>query len=138
MKVMVLLRATADTEAGKMPSTELLAAMGAFNEELVEAGIMLSGEGLHPTAKAVRVRFSDAAPEVTHGPYPVDSTICGFWMWQVASMDEAIAWVKRVPNTDGGHSEIEIRPVFEAADFGDAFTPELQAQEEKLRDRLGS
>ena len=136
MKVMILLRATADTEAGVMPSTELLTAMGKFNEELVNAGIMLSGEGLHPTSKAARVSFSKSAPTVTQGPYDAGSTICGFWMWEVKSMDEAIAWVKRVPNTDGAHGEIEIRPVFEAADFGEAFTPELQEQEEKLRERL--
>jgi hypothetical protein len=136
MKVMILLRATADTEAGVMPSHELLSDMGKFNEELVDAGIMLSGEGLHPTSKAARVRFSKSDPSVTHGPYDAATTICGFWMWNVASMDEAIAWVKRVPNTDGGHSEIEIRRVFEAADFGEAFTPELQEQEEKLRERL--
>ena len=136
MKVMILLRATADTEAGVMPSTELLTAMGKFNEELVNAGIMLSGEGLHPTSKAARVSFSKSAPTVTQGPYDAGSTICGFWMWEVKSMDDAIAWVKRVPNTDGAHGEIEIRPVFEAADFGEAFTPELQEQEEKLRERL--
>lgn len=139
MKVMILIRATAETEAGVMPSTELLTEMGKFNDELAAAGIMLSGEGLHPTSKAARVRFSgSAAPTVTRGPYDAGSTICGFWMWEVASMDEAVAWVKRVPNTDGGHSEIEIRPVFEAADFGEAFTPELQEQEEKLREKLAA
>lgn len=136
MKVMILLRTTAQTEAGVMPSSELLTAMGKFNEELVDAGIMLAGEGLHPTSKAARVSFSASAPTVTHGPYDAGTTICGFWMWEVKSMDEAIAWVKRVPNTDGAHGEIEIRPVFEAADFGEAFTPELQEQEEKLRERL--
>lgn len=138
MKVMILLRATADTEAGVMPSTELLTAMGKFNEELVNAGMMLSGEGLHPTSKAARVSFSRSAPTVTQGPYDASSTICGFWIWEVKSMDDAIAWVKRVPYTDGAHGEIEIRPVFEAADFGEAFTPELQEQEEKLRERLSA
>lgn len=137
MKVMVLIRATAETEAGVMPSTELLTEMGRFNEELVEAGIMLSGDGLHPTSKAARVSFAAAEPTVTHGPFPLGSTICGFWIWEIGSLDEAIAWVKRVPNTDGVHSEIEIRPVFEAADFGDELTPELREQEERLRERIG-
>ena len=136
MKVMVVMKATADTEAGKMPSTQLLADMGKYNEELVKAVIMLSGEGLHPTAKGARVSFDGDKTDVMRGPFDLNGTIAGFWMWTVASMDEAIAWVRRCPNTDGGHSEIEIRPVFEAADFGDAFTPELREQEERLRETL--
>lgn len=136
MKVMVLMKATPDSEAGKMPSTQLMADMGKFNEELVNAGIMLSGEGLHPTAKGARIAFSGNKTAVAHGPFDLTGTVSGFWMWQVSSMDEAISWARRCPNTDGVHGEIEIRPVFEAADFGEAFTPELQEQEERLRQKI--
>jgi hypothetical protein len=138
MKVMVIVKATAESEAGQMPSTELLAAMGKFNEELVNAGIMLAGEGLHPTSKGARVAFSGKDRKVTKGPFELDNAIAGFWMWKVASMEEAIEWVKRCPNPHTGPSEIEIRPVFEAEDFGEEFTPELREQEERLRARTGS
>ncbi|MBP0624869.1 YciI family protein [Cupriavidus consociatus] len=134
MRVMVIVKATSDSEAGKMPSTELLTAMGNFNEELVKAGIMLAGEGLHPSVKGKRVRFSGKERTVTDGPFAqTNELIAGFWLWQVRSMDEAIAWVKRCPNPMEGESEIEIRPVFEAEDFGAEFTPELREQEERLR-----
>ncbi|QBY53023.1 MULTISPECIES: YciI family protein [Cupriavidus] len=134
MRVMVIVKATSDSEAGKMPGTELLAAMGNFNEELVKAGIMLAGEGLHPSARGKRVRFSGKERTVTDGPFAqTNELIAGFWLWQVKSMDEAIAWVKRCPNPMEGESEIEIRQVFEADDFGAEFTPELREQEERLR-----
>lgn len=134
MRVMVMVKATADSEAGKMPRTDLLAAMGAFNEELVKAGVMLAGEGLHPSVKGKRVRFAGRERHVVDGPFAeTKELVAGFWLWQVSSMDEAVAWVRRCPNPMEGESEIEIRPVFEAADFGAEFTPELQAQEERLR-----
>ncbi|MNN48557.1 YCII-related domain protein [compost metagenome] len=137
MRVMVIVKATSDSEAGKMPGTELLTAMGNFNEELVKAGIMLAGEGLHPSVKGKRVRFSGKERTVTDGPFAqTNELIAGFWLWQVKSMDEAIAWVKRCPNPMEGESEIEIRPVFEAEDFGTEFTPELREQEERLRARV--
>jgi hypothetical protein len=138
MRVMVLVKATADSEAGAMPSTELLEAMGKFNEELVNAGVMLSGEGLHPSSRGKRVRFDGESRTVVDGPFPQTAElVAGFWMWQVKDMAEAIHWAKRCPNPMPGPSEIEIRPVFEAADFGEALTPELAAQEDLLRDRVG-
>jgi hypothetical protein len=138
MKVMVIVKASASSEAGEMPSTELLEAMGKYNEELVNAGIMLSGEGLHPSSKAVRVHFSGKDRIVTDGPFiETKELIAGFWMWQVKSMEEAIEWVKRCPNPMMEDSDIDIRPVFEMEDFGDAMTPELVEQEEKLREKLG-
>jgi hypothetical protein len=135
MRVMVIVKATRDSEAGVLPSEELLAAMGKYNEELVKAGIMLAGEGLHPSTKGKRVRFSGDKRTVIDGPFAeTKELIAGFWLWQVRSMDEAIEWVKRCPNPmPGTESEIEIRPVFEADDFGEAFTPELREQEERLR-----
>jgi hypothetical protein len=134
MRVMVMVRSNADTEAGVMPDEKLLAAMGAFNEELVKAGVMQAGEGLHPSARGARVRFSGAERTVIDGPFAeTKELIAGFWMWQVKSMDEAIAWAKRCPNPMPGVSELELRPVFEAEDFGAEFTPELRAQEERLR-----
>ena len=134
MRVMVMVKANKDTEAGVMPSQELLAAMGNYNEELVKAGVLLAAEGLHPSSKGVRVRFSGEKRTVTDGPFTeAKELIAGFWLWQVKSMDEAIEWVKRCPNPTGEESEIEIRPVFEAEDFGPAFTPELREQEERLR-----
>ena len=134
MRVMVMVKATSQSEAGEMPGTELLAAMGNFNEELVKAGVMLAGEGLHPSAKGKRVRFSGSQRTVIDGPFAeTKELIAGFWLWQVKSMDEAIEWVKRCPNPMEGESEIEIRQVFEADDFGAEFTPELRAQEERLR-----
>ena len=140
MRVMVMVKATKESEAGQMPGTELLAAMGNFNEELVKAGVMLAGEGLHPSSKGKRVRFSGAQRTVIDGPFAeTKEVVAGFWLWQVKSMEEAVEWVRRCPNPMEGESEIEIRRVFEADDFGAEFTPELRAQEERLRaeaDRL--
>src|SRR6476660_7025579 len=135
MRFMVIVKASKDSEAGKMPSQELLAAMGKYNEELVKAGIMLSGEGLHPSSKGARVRFSGNKRIVSDGPFTeTKELIAGFWLWQVKSKEEAIEWVKRCPNPmPGTESEIEIRQVFEAEDFGAEFTPELREQEERLR-----
>ena len=134
MRVMVMVKATKDSEAGKMPGTELMAAMGNFNEELVKAGVMLAGEGLHPSVRGKRVQFSGSRRTVVDGPFAeTKELVAGFWLWQVKSMEEAVEWVRRCPNPMEGDSEIEIRPLFEAADFGAEFTPELQAQEERLR-----
>ena len=134
MRVMVLLKANKDSEAGVMPSQKLLEDMGKYNEELVNAGIMLAGEGLHPTSKGKRVRFSGAKRSVIDGPFAeTKELIAGFWIWKVKSMDEAIEWIKRCPNPTGEEAEIEIRQVFEAEDFGAEFTPELREQEERLR-----
>ena len=134
MRVMVMVKATSESEAGKMPGTELLAAMGNFNEELVKAGVMLAGEGLHPSARGKRVRFSGSQRTVIDGPFTeTKELVAGFWLWQVKSMEEAVEWVRRCPNPMEGESEIEIRPLFEAADFGAEFTPELRAQEDRLR-----
>ena len=132
MRVMVLVKADKDSEAGIMPSEELLTRMGAYNEELVKAGIMLAGEGLHPTSKGVRMRFSGQERAITDGPFAeTKELLAGFWLWQVKSMDEAVEWLKRAP-FDGG-AEIEIRPVFEMEDFGEAMAPELREQEDRLR-----
>jgi len=137
MRVMVIVKATKESEAGEMPSEELLAAMGSFNEDLVKAGIMLAGEGLHPTSKAKRVRFTGSKRTVIDGPFAeTKELIAGFWLWQVKSMEEAVEWVKRCPNPMPTESEIEIRPVFEADDFGAEFTPELREQEERQRARV--
>jgi hypothetical protein len=134
MRVMVLVKANKDSEAGVMPSEELLTQMGNYNEELVKAGVMLAGEGLHPTSKGARVKFSGPKRTVIDGPFTeTKELIAGFWVWQVKSLEEAIEWVKRCPNPTGDESVIEIRPVFEAEDFGAEFTPELRAQEERLR-----
>ena len=134
MRVMVLMKASEDSEAGVMPSTELLTEMGRYNEELVKAGVMLAGEGLHPSSKGARVRFSAGERTVIDGPFTeTKELIAGFWLWQVKSMDEAIEWVKRIPNPDEEEHEVEVRRVFEADDFGEAFTPELREQEERLR-----
>ncbi|MDQ6927009.1 MAG: YciI family protein [Candidatus Eremiobacteraeota bacterium] len=135
MRVMVIVKASGESEAGVLPSTELLTAMGKYNEELVNAGVMLAGEGLHPSAKGVRVRFSGDARTVIDGPFAeTKELIAGFWLWQVKSMDEAVAWARRCPNPmPGTEADLEIRPVFEADDFGAEFTPELRAQEERLR-----
>ena len=139
MRVMVMVKATQDSEAGVMPGEKLLADMGRFNEELVKAGVMLAGEGLHPSSKGVRVRFSGDRRSVVDGPFAeTKELVAGFWLWQVHSMDEAIEWVRRCPNPMPGDSEIEIRPVFEAEDFGEALTPELREQEQRLRDGLGT
>jgi hypothetical protein len=137
MRVMVLVKATKDSEAGMMPSTELLEAMGKYNEELVKAGMMQAGEGLHPSSRGKRVAFDGPNRTVLDGPFPQTSElVAGFWIWQVMDMAEAVEWVKRCPNPMPGPSEIEIRPVFEAADFGEALTPELAAQEDRLRDKV--
>jgi hypothetical protein len=137
MRFMVIVKATADSEAGVMPSEELLAAMGRYNEELAEAGVMLAGEGLHPSAKGVRVKFSGDQRSVTDGPFSeTKELIAGFWIFQVASLQECIDWVKRCPNPMPGESEIEIRQIFEAEDFGAEFTPELREQEARIRARL--
>lgn len=137
MKVMVIVKATKSSEAGIMPSTELLTAMGNYNEELVKAGIMLAGEGLHPSSKAARVHFSGKERIVTDGPFTeTKELIAGFWLWQVKSMEEAIEWVKRCPNPMMEDSDIDIRPLFEMEDFGEEFTPELREQEDKLRTQM--
>ena len=134
MRVMVLVKATEQSEGGEMPSQELLEQMTAFNEELVKAGVMLAGEGLHPSSKGVRVAFSGRERKVIDGPFAeTKELLAGYWVWQVKSMDEAIEWVKRMPNPDRGESVIEIRPVFEAEDFGDELTPELRERERRLR-----
>ena len=139
MRFMVIVKATKESEAGEMPDEKLLADMGKFNEELVKAGIMLAGEGLHPSSKGVRVRFSGANRTVIDGPFAeTKELVAGFWLWQVKSLDEAIEWVKRCPNPMKGESEIEIRRVFEAEDFGAEFTPELRAQEERLREQIAT
>ncbi|MCE5363614.1 YciI family protein [Pseudomonas anguilliseptica] len=139
MRFMVMVKATADSEAGIMPSEELMAAMGRFNEELVEAGVMLAGEGLHPSSKGVRVKFSGSQRSVTDGPFiETKELVAGFWLWEVASLAECIEWVKRCPNPMPSDSEIEIRQIYTAEDFGEAFTPELREQEERLRARLES
>ncbi|AOK32010.1 dehydrogenase [Burkholderia singularis] len=137
MRVMVIVKATSESEAGKMPSTALLEAMGKFNEELVNAGVMLAGEGLHPSSKGKRVRFSGSGRSVIDGPFaPTGELVAGFWLWQVESMEEAVEWVKRCPNPMESESEIEIRPLFEAQDFGPELTPELRDQEERLRAQI--
>ena len=134
MRVMVIVKATADSEAGKMPDTELLAAMGQYNEELVKAGVMLAGEGLHPSSRGKRVHFAGKDRTVTDGPFAeTKELIAGYWMWEVKSMDEAVEWVKRCPNPMPGESEIEVRQIFEADDFGAELTPELRAKESRLR-----
>jgi hypothetical protein len=136
MKFMVIVKADKNSEAGVMPDEKLLTAMGKFNEELVKAGVMLAGEGLHPSAKGARVRFSGDKRTVIDGPFAeTKELIAGFWLWQVKSKEEAIEWVKRCPNPMPGESEIEIRQVFEAEDFGEEFTPELRAQEERIREQ---
>lgn len=134
MRVMVIMKANKDSEAGVMPSEQVLAAMGNYNEELVKAGIMAAGEGLHPSSKGFRVHFGKGAPKVIPGPFgATNELIAGFWLWKVKSMDEAMEWAKRIPNAEGEEFEVELRQVFEAEDFGEEFTPELRAQEERLR-----
>jgi hypothetical protein len=134
MRFMVIVKATRDSEAGVMPSAQLLAEMGRYNEALVKAGVMQAGEGLHPSSKGARVRFSGKSRSVVDGPFAeTKELVAGFWLWKCASLQEAIDWVKRCPNPMPGDSEIEIRQIFEADDFGEAFTPELREQEERLR-----
>lgn len=137
MRVMVIVKANRQSEAGEMPSEELLAAMGAYNEELVKAGIMLSGEGLQPSAKGARVKFDGERRTVVEGPFAnSEELIAGYWLWQVDSLAQAVEWVKRCPNPMSGPSDIEIRPLFEMDDFGEEFTPELREQEARLRRQL--
>lgn len=139
MRFMVLVKATAESEAGEMPSEELMTAMGRYNEELVAAGVTQAGEGLHPSAKGARVRFDGEQRSVVNGPFAATGElVAGFWIFEVASLAECIEWVKRCPNPMPGQSEIEIRQIFSAEDFGDAFTPELREQEERLRRQLNS
>ena len=139
MRFMVMVKATADSEAGVMPSEQMFAEMGRFNEELVKAGVMQAGEGLHPSAKGARVRFSGSKRTVIDGPFAeTKELVAGFWIWQCASLQQAIDWVKRCPNPMPGDSEIEIRQIFEAEDFGEAFTPELREQEERLRQEIAA
>ncbi|HLW24881.1 MAG TPA: YciI family protein [Steroidobacteraceae bacterium] len=139
MKVMVLVKATADSEAGKMPTEALLRAMGEFNEALIKAGVLLAAEGLKPSSQGKRILFSGAKRTVTDGPFAeTKELVAGFWLWQVHSIEEAVEWVKRCPNPMPSDSTIEIRPLFEAADFGAEFTPELQARMANRRERLGA
>jgi hypothetical protein len=135
MKVMVIVKANADSEAGRLPSEQELTAMGAYNEQLVAAGIMLAGEGLHATGRGRRIHFGGAGPQVESGPFaPVADQIAGFWLWNVRSLDEAVEWASRAPFGSGG--TLEVRPLISAEDFGEAFTPELQQQEQRLREQL--
>ncbi|MCW1243188.1 YciI family protein [Pseudomonas sp. SAICEU22] len=139
MRFMVIVKASPESEVGEMPSAQLLAAMGAYNEELVKAGVMLAGEGLHPSSQGVRVQFSGKDRTVVEGPFAQTSElIAGFWIFKVQSLQEAIDWVKRCPNPMISDSEIEIRQIFELEEFGESFTPELQAQEERLRAQISS
>lgn len=139
MRVMVMVKASPSSEAGKMPGEEMLAVMGRYNEELVKAGVMLAGEGLHPSARGVRVRFSGKQRTVVDGPFAeTRELVAGYWLWQVRSMEEAIEWARRCPNPMPEDSELEIRPVFEAEDFGTEFTPELREQERQLRDAIAA
>jgi len=139
MRFMVMVKATKDSEAGALPDEKLLAAMGKYNEELVNAGVMLAGEGLHPSSKGARVRFSGANRTVIDGPFTeTKELVAGFWLWRVDSLEKAIEWVKRCPNPMPGESEIEIRQIFEVEDFGAEFTPELRKQEERLRGEMAA
>lgn len=138
MRFAVLMKATPASEAGQMPSRQLFVEMGEYNKALADAGLMETGEGFHPSSRGARVRFNtDGEPTVTRGPFDVTGDlVSGFWIWKAKSLDEAIAWAKRIPNADGHHREVEIRPILSAEDFGDALTPELRQQEEELRARL--
>ena len=134
MRVMVLVKATRESEAGLMPSTDLLEAMGRFNQELIDAGVMLAGEGLRPSSEGVRVIFGGEARTIQDGPFQATSElVAGFWIWKVRDMDEALAWARRCPNTMPNGGELELRPLYEVADFGEAMTPELRQQEEQQR-----
>ncbi len=139
MRVMVMIKATEESEAGRMPGEELLTEMGRFNEELVEAGVMLDGDGLQPSSKGARVAFSGAERTVIDGPFAeTKELLAGYWVWKVDSLADAIEWAKRIPNPTGEQGVVEIRPVFETEDFGDSLTPELREQEARLRERLES
>ena len=136
MRVMVIVKANEDTEAGVMPSEQLLTEMGNYNEELVKAGVMVGGEGIHPSSKGKRVLFSGDSRTVVDGPFAeTKELVAGYWIWQVASMDEAVEWARRCPNPTGAESVLELRPIFEMEDFGDEFTPELREQETRLREQ---
>ena len=138
MRVMVFVKATADSEAGNLPTTEMFEAMGKYNEELVKAGVMKDGDGLKPSKAGKRILFDGTDRTVVDGPFPItQELVAGYWIWEVKDMDEAVAWVKRAPNPMPGPSEIEIRSFYEAADFGENLTPELAEREEKLREKLG-
>jgi hypothetical protein len=137
MRVMVMVKATKASEAGELPDEKMLTEMGKYNEELVKAGIMVAGEGLHPSSKGKRVRFSGTRRTVIDGPFAeTKELVAGYWLWNVKSMDEAVEWLKRCPNPMNEESDVEIRPLFEADDFGEAYTPELRAQEQRLRDEV--
>jgi len=136
MRFMVMIKANSDTENGVMPDEKLLADMGKYNEDLVKAGVMLAGEGFHPSSEGVRVKFDGAKRTVENGPFPMNEVYCGFWLWKVKSRDEAIEWLKKCPNPTGAQATIELRPVFEAEEFGAEFTPELREQEERLRRQI--
>lgn len=139
MRFIVMVKATAESEAGVLPSEQLLTEMGQFNEELVKAGVMLEGEGLQPSSKGARVKFSGSKRTVIDGPFAeTKELVAGFWIWQVRSMEEAIEWAKRCPNPTGAEGELEIRQIFEAEDFGAEFTPELREQEERLRAQVAA
>ena len=134
MRIMVIVKANKESEAGVLPDEKILTEMGTFNEQLVKAGVMQAGEGLHPSSKGKRVRFDGSSRTIIDGPFAeTKELIAGFWLWKVKSMDEAIEWVRRIPNPTGEHGVVEIRPVFEADDFGEEFTPELREREERLR-----
>jgi hypothetical protein len=138
MRVMVIVKASPESESGKLPDPEMFAAMGRFNEELMKAGVLLAADGLQPSARGKRVRFAGSARTVSDGPFPqVGELVAGFWLWQVASMDEAVEWVKRCPNPMESDSDIEIRPLYEMADFADVLTPEVLERKERLRDEIG-
>ena len=137
MRVMVLIKANERSEAGELPSEQLLTEMGGFNEELVEAGVMLDGDGLHPSSSGARVRFSGEERTVIDGPFAeTKELLAGYWLWEVGSLEDAIEWVKRIPNPTGDEGVVEIRPVFEPEDFGESMTPELREQDSRLRERL--
>ena len=139
MRLMVLVKATVDSEAGKMPSTELLEAMGQYNEQLVNAGIMRDGDGLKPSSAGKRIVFEGADRSVVDGPFPAtEELLAGYWVWEVSDMDEAVAWVKRAPNPMPGRSVLEIRPFVQPEDFGEAMTPEIAERDDRLRERLGT
>jgi hypothetical protein len=137
MRFMILIKANVQTEAGEMPSEELLTAMGKYNQQLVDAGVMLGGEGLHPTSRGARIHFDGTRRTITDGPFAeTGQLICGYWLWRCESMEEAIEWAKRFPNPTGEQAEIEIRRIFEPSDFGQEFTPELRAQEQRQRAQI--
>ena len=139
MRFIVMVKATPESEAGVLPSRELLTEMGKFNEELVKAGVMLEGEGLHPSSKGARIKFSGSKRTVVDGPFAeAKELVAGFWIWQARSMEEAIEWAKRCPNPTGAEGELEIRQIFEAEDFGAQFTPELREQEERIRAQVAA